>query len=265
MDETWAAGPTRELLTVRLRDAGSIRSALRSMLSASAKAVSIAWTTLILIAFVAPAIPVLFGYKLMIVTSGSMVPELGIGDVAIIDDRAPESLGEGDVITFRPIGGHTLTTHRIVARKWVEGRLYFQTKGDANETPDPNLAPALATLGRLVASVPGYGFLLAYASTPAGRLALLAPPAALILIQETRRLGAHRLPRCVRRVGPSAEEERTGAGRTLPARSVLPSMVLAVLVTVATWAIVSTAPTSAQFANESTVAGNMFATSPQFP
>lgn len=265
MDRAWAAGPKREPLTLRLHGAGSIRSAVRGVLSASAKAISIVWITLVIVAFVAPAIVVLFGRELMIVTSGSMAPELGIGDVAIIDDRAPESLSGGDVITFRPIGSQTLTTHRIVARRWVRGRLYFQTKGDANETPDPNLAPAAATLGRVLAVVPGYGSLLGYASSPLGRLVLLAPPAALILTQEIRRLWAYRQRRSVPRAGPQAEEERTGAGRMLPARTTLPSIVLAVVVTVATWAVVSTAPTSARLADESTIAGNMFATAPQFP
>ena len=83
--------------------------------------------------------PSVFGYSIYRVTSGSMEPELMIGDV-ILDksDVDIESISEGDVITFisDELGG-IVVTHEVVKAPYEEnGVLMIQTKGVANDTAD---------------------------------------------------------------------------------------------------------------------------------
>lgn len=83
--------------------------------------------------------PSLFGYSIYRVSSGSMEPELMVGDV-ILDKTVdnPEDLKVGDVITFRSDDyGDMLITHKIIKAPYEEnGKLMLQTKGIANEVED---------------------------------------------------------------------------------------------------------------------------------
>lgn len=83
--------------------------------------------------------PSVFGYSIYRVSSGSMEPELMVGDV-ILDKTVdnPEDLKVGDVITFRSDDyGDMLITHKIIKAPYEEnGKLMLQTKGIANEVED---------------------------------------------------------------------------------------------------------------------------------
>lgn len=83
--------------------------------------------------------PSVFGYSIYRVSSGSMEPELMVGDV-ILDKTVdnPEDLKVGDVITFRSDDyGDMLVTHKIIKAPYEEnGKLMLQTKGIANEVED---------------------------------------------------------------------------------------------------------------------------------
>ena len=76
-------------------------------------------------------LPSLFGYKPLVVLSGSMTPTYKIGSI-IYYHKVPQSeLKKGDAITFK-IGNNELVSHRIYE---IENNLYV-TKGDANNTVD---------------------------------------------------------------------------------------------------------------------------------
>lgn len=82
-------------------------------------------------------IPNVFGYKMFIITSGSMDPYLQIGDVIAIKEIKQEELGKNDIITFNE--GEYQVTHRIVDILEENGETVYQTKGDANNTNDSDL------------------------------------------------------------------------------------------------------------------------------
>ena len=83
--------------------------------------------------FVLIELPIIFGYKPLIVLTGSMEPTYKTGSI-IYYHKVPESeLREGDVITF-DLDSSTPLTHRIKSIK--EGK--YQTKGDANDSADPS-------------------------------------------------------------------------------------------------------------------------------
>lgn len=83
--------------------------------------------------------PSVFGYSIFRVSSGSMEPELMVGDV-ILDKTVdnPEDLKVGDVITFKSSDyGDLLVTHKVIKAPYEEnGKLMLQTKGIANEVED---------------------------------------------------------------------------------------------------------------------------------
>ena len=83
--------------------------------------------------------PSVFGYSIFRFSSGSMEPELMVGDI-ILDKTVdnPEDLKVGDVITFKNNDyGDMLVTHKIIKAPYEEnGKLMLQTKGIANEVED---------------------------------------------------------------------------------------------------------------------------------
>ena len=84
--------------------------------------------------------PSLFGYTLQRVSSGSMVPELEVGDV-ILSRNVGESdeLKVDDIITFDGSDqfGEKNVTHRIIVAPYeANGVVMLQTKGDANDIVD---------------------------------------------------------------------------------------------------------------------------------
>lgn len=80
----------------------------------------------------------LFGYKLYIVLSGSMEPTLNVGDIIISKKVEEEQIKVNDIVTFSDEDNNTIT-HRIVDIIIKEGKKYYQTKGDNNNTSDVNL------------------------------------------------------------------------------------------------------------------------------
>lgn len=104
--------------------------------------------------------------RAMIVTSGSMEPTINVGGLVIVEEVDPRAVTAGDVITFNGYSSENLTTHRVIDRKVVAGRLHFRTQGDANDTPDVDLAPGEGIVGRVRVDVPYAGRALAEVSRP---------------------------------------------------------------------------------------------------
>lgn len=128
------------------------------------------------------------GCQALTVTSGSMRPSIDPGDLAFVCEEDPASIEAGDVITFNGYGAEHLTTHRVLSRDPVEGRLHFRTQGDANESPDADLAPAAGVVGRVERVVPRAGYVLGYLRVPWVRGLLLGVPAALTAVRAVRAL-----------------------------------------------------------------------------
>lgn len=76
-------------------------------------------------------IPNIFGYKPLIVMTGSMEPVYKVGSIIYYKKANIDDIKINDVITFE--NNNVLITHRVVN---IENNK-FTTKGDANETKDP--------------------------------------------------------------------------------------------------------------------------------
>ena len=80
-------------------------------------------------------------YRTLTVLSGSMTPGIPIGSVLVVTPERPDRMRVGQVVTYAiPVDNHRVVSHRVV--KILEGgsRPVFQTKGDANDAPDPWIA-----------------------------------------------------------------------------------------------------------------------------
>jgi signal peptidase I len=133
------------------------------------------------------------------ITSGSMLPGLPIGGtIAYTRPSQPDTLSPGDIITFRALGNGTVVTHRIVSVHDTEalGGVHYQTKGDNNPTPDPDLVPAGNVIGLVSGPVPWWQQLAVSGQTPRGRLLVFGSLFLLIALAEGRDLvrGARRAP-----------------------------------------------------------------------
>jgi signal peptidase len=86
---------------------------------------------------VAVLVPRLVGATPYSIAGGSMAPTLQPGDLIVVRPTDPAALGVGAVITYQVESGRpTVATHRIVAMGVQRGEPVFQTRGDANESPD---------------------------------------------------------------------------------------------------------------------------------
>jgi signal peptidase len=84
------------------------------------------------------------------------------------------------VVVFRA-GSGTVLTHRITQVFRNADELRFETRGDANPSPDPVLTTGSAIVGRVMFSLPLAGYALAYLSLPSGLLSCVSLIAALLL------------------------------------------------------------------------------------
>lgn len=118
------------------------------------------------------------------VLSGSMEPRLPVGSVAITERVRTSSLMVGDVVTFRePDNAEHLITHRIASITKSDGRLRYETKGDANDSKDPWLVTLRGQYSyRVMAHVPYVGYVVTAARDPGVRPWLLGGAGALLLL-----------------------------------------------------------------------------------
>lgn len=86
---------------------------------------------LFILIYIVICIPLIFGYKPLVVLSGSMEPNYKVGSVLYYHKVAEDELSKGDVITFK-YANKVVITHRIYE---IEDGI-IQTKGDANDAPD---------------------------------------------------------------------------------------------------------------------------------
>jgi signal peptidase len=96
---------------------------------------------------VAPAVGL--GWTSVVITSGSMSPSIGVGDVVVASSHNGRGLGPGTVVIFNDPARSGLLTHRIES---VNPDGSYVTYGDANRQPDstPLRPEQVVGVGRLL-------------------------------------------------------------------------------------------------------------------
>lgn len=118
------------------------------------------------------------GVRLFAVTSSSMVPVYGPGDLLVATDPRG-GVHVGDIVVYR--GPQGMVAHRVVAVEARNGHTSYITKGDAVSRSDPEPVPASAIVGkvRLVVPLLGWPSLLAHRALAELQRAIAGPrPAA---------------------------------------------------------------------------------------
>jgi signal peptidase len=185
------------------------------ILRASSRLLLAGSLTLAVLVFVVIIVPGLFGFKYMVVTSGSMTPSIHTGDAVLVRGVDPASIEVGNVVTFPMRNGEGLNTHRVISMKEINGRTYLQTQGDANPVPDPDLTPVGAVQGKVGLRVPKGGYLALLLSVWWCRMFIIALPLVVLAIQEIKSLpesespASRELARQLKNSRPNAEPWKT--------------------------------------------------------
>jgi len=90
---------------------------------------------IIALAIIIALLPMVAGYRPVVVLSGSMEPTYPVGSVIYYKAAEYKDINVGDAITFG-IGENSLATHRVIGKDDANQEL--RTKGDNNPTEDPN-------------------------------------------------------------------------------------------------------------------------------
>ncbi|UCF59163.1 MAG: signal peptidase I [Candidatus Bathyarchaeota archaeon] len=126
-------------------------------------------------------------YPMLAVASGSMEPTLYKGDLIMVQgvstgvdiNVGPKDSAEpGDIIVFhRPTDPSELIVHRAIDKELRDGTWYFQTKGDANFSPDSWELAEDHLVGKVVGHVSHIGyiplFLREFLWTPIGMILIV--------------------------------------------------------------------------------------------
>ena len=125
-------------------------------------------------------------YNAYVVLTGSMVPEIDPMDVVITKKRAPEELQNEDIITFLSSDTRLsgiIVTHRIKNKFYdsTTGRYTFQTKGDANNTPDFTLAQDYNIIGEVIFRIPKVGYIQNVLASKGGLIIFIFIPCMAVL------------------------------------------------------------------------------------
>jgi len=123
-----------------------------------------------------------FGWETHPVLSGSMEPALKVGGVIVTKPERLENIQVGDIITFQT-EPELKVTHRVIDIVEIEGKIHFQTKGDANEEPDPNFVSSKEEeMRKTVFHLPHLGFAAVFMQSKWAFLVLVGIPAIILII-----------------------------------------------------------------------------------
>lgn len=142
---------------------------------------------LIAVLLIISILPITGNFKVMAVLSGSMEPAIKTGSVIAI--KPSDNYKIGDIITFGEMSKtKTPTTHRIYDIRVQEGEPVYVTKGDANNAPDAKEIIGKEIIGKVLFNVPYVGYAVDTAKKPWGFALIIIVPAAVIIIDEVKKI-----------------------------------------------------------------------------
>ena len=80
----------------------------------------------------------IFGFRQYMVMTGSMEPEYKKGDLIVVKSKNKEQINVGDVINYTSENNSDTITHRIIEKHEEDGKTLYTTKGDSNNSNDPD-------------------------------------------------------------------------------------------------------------------------------
>lgn len=114
----------------------------------------------------------ILGFRQYVVATNSMEPKYNIGDLIIIKQTPIDKIEVGDVINYISENGTDTITHRVVQITEVNGQKYYKTKGDSNNSEDPELINQSQVRGILLFKISKVGTILTKILTGTGLVVL---------------------------------------------------------------------------------------------
>lgn len=128
---------------------------------------------------------------LMVVSSGSMIPTLNVGDIIIVRGVDPRSVIRGTIIIFHsPYEYDIPIVHRVIAVDSEGGQLFFETKGDHNQVQDGWKVPAENLIGVYVMKIPYIGLISLELRGPLGVTLIILLVALIIAVEYNESRGS---------------------------------------------------------------------------
>ena len=115
----------------------------------------------------------ILGFRQYIVATASMEPEYKIGDLVFIKETSKEAIKVGDVINYISQNGTDTITHRVTEIIEEDGKTFYKTKGDNNNSDDSELVDYEQVQGILVFKISKLGTLITKIMTNTGIVFLL--------------------------------------------------------------------------------------------
>lgn len=151
---------------------------LKTIISATFLVITFVLVVVMMFTRIQGKTPQIFGYQILRISSGSMSPELEVGEI-ILSKRVKDvkNLEVGDIITYRGEFGSYADkniTHKVVVKPYeVNGTLYLQTQGVANNYIDPEISED-QILGKMICVIPFLGAVYSFFMTKWGLIIVLA-------------------------------------------------------------------------------------------
>ncbi len=160
--------------------------------------------TIVLKSYINPnQTPSFMGIKLFIVETNSMQPLFNGGDLIVTKNVDPEKLVVGDVISYKE--NRVIVTHRIEEinpemdeeEKKADEKVYFATKGDANDTLDIKPIPGSSVESIYWFRIKNLGSFALFMQTPFGMLIFVGIPVlgfiARDILRQRKRVGLNNI------------------------------------------------------------------------
>lgn len=127
-------------------------------------------------------------FDFLVISSGSMKPALGIGDLVVINAK-PKQIQKNDIITFKdPNGSGFFITHRVASIVNNDSSMFFKTRGDANAVVDDWQVEPRDVQGKVTLAFPYIGYALEFAKTFSGFVILIIIPSIIVIANELAKI-----------------------------------------------------------------------------
>lgn len=97
-----------------------------------------------------------FNVFIVTIATGSMEPNLNVGDIAIVKKEKVNDIKVGNILVYKK--NDITISHRVVEVKNIKGKKYFRTKGDNNSTEDAFLVNENEVKGIIKLKIPRVGY-----------------------------------------------------------------------------------------------------------
>ncbi len=123
---------------------------------------------------------------LVVVTSESMLPNLEVGDLLILQGRGDGQINVGDIIVFQDSQWHTdgPVVHRVTQIEEIDGVYHYTTKGDNNVHEDPYTRTQDEIVGVQVVRIPWVGHISLFLKTNEGKVFMVFVFILILVIPE---------------------------------------------------------------------------------